>query len=215
MKFEKLFFPLMVFAAIVTIYLLFRKSPQVTTQTQPSTAPSGIPNYATESPSNYNVQMPQLGNAPALVYLQNPMSNNPAGEQRQYPPTYLSFNFGPNHDLTKVPDSNLHEQQQAAQGKNGGCGGCSGGCNSCDQNQNTFPDGQGKTRLASSHKAQIVNAPRSFLEIATENLGMQPPDILEAQHAGSVPLKPAPAPKKNQVGFAYVPHLSGGSVYVP
>lgn len=179
MKPEKFFFPLMVVAAVVGIWAIFRKPATVTTQTQPSAAPSGIPNYATESPTSYNVQTPQLGNAPALVYLQNPMSNNPAAKvQPDKPPTYLAFNFGPSHDLTKVPDSNLHQEQEAAQGKSTGCGGCqSNSCNSCDQNKNTFPDGQGRTALASSHRAQIVNAPRSFLEIAQANLSDQPSDV--------------------------------------
>jgi hypothetical protein len=167
MKPEKFFFPLMVFAAVVTVYLLLRKPhAQATTIIQPSTSQSGVPNTATESPTSYNVQTPQLAASP-LVYLQDPYTSNPAESSPKHPPSYLAFNFGPSHDLTKKPNPDLHKLQKVAQGK--GCG-CGGGCNSCSRNNNTFPDGSGQTKLASTGRRQVENAPEDWLILAQDNL---------------------------------------------
>jgi hypothetical protein len=80
MKFERVFFPLMVFAAVIAVYLFFRKAaPAATTSfVQPSAAGSGIPNTATEAPQNvYNIGAPQYTPSP-LVLLSDPSSNQPA-----------------------------------------------------------------------------------------------------------------------------------------
>jgi hypothetical protein len=175
MKAEKFFFPLMVFAAVVTVYLLLKRQPSGTTVQTPSTSASGVPNYATESPTAYNVGVPQLPASP-LVYLQDPMNPDPASSDvRSKPPSYLAFNFGPSHDLTKIPNPDLSRLQKSAS-NNAGCGGC-GGCNSCDQNQNTFPDGNGRTPLSTSPRKLVDTAPKSFLDIAAENLGVAAPAI--------------------------------------
>lgn len=201
MKPEKFFFPLMVFAAIVGVWMFLRK-PQAVTQTQPSTSASGVPNVATESPTSYNVQSPQIPASP-LVYLADPGNPDPTAPARKSPPNYLSFNFGPNHDLTKVPADNLYDAQKSALRKKSGCGGCGGDCNSCDQNANVFPDGVGRTPLSSSRRMQIEAAPRSFLEIAKANLDAQPETILN---------EPSPVPAKEHIQARYVGPALGNSV---
>jgi hypothetical protein len=187
MKPEKLFFPLMVFAAVITVYLLFKKQPAQQVL-QPSTAPSGVPTYSTEGPNSYNVQAPQAVGSP-LVYLADPWSDNPLGDVRKKPPAYLAFNFGPSHDLTKIPSSGLHALQKAASGK---CGSGCGGCNSCKQDVNVFPDGSSDVKLASTNVRQADNAPVSFLQIAALNL-----DLPQDQAFAPTPSTPKAVAKSN------------------
>lgn len=153
----------MVFAAVIAVYLFFRKSAPAT-QTQPSTSASGLP-LTTPQAQNYNVAPYQQTPNP-LVMLAEPQSNDP-GSGAQKPPSYLAFNFGPSHDLTKTPTASaLREAQRKA---NSGCGGSCGTCKSRCNSSNVFPDGNGNTEMSSDRKRQIEAQP-SWIDNALANL---------------------------------------------
>lgn len=144
MKPEKLFFPLMVAAAIIAIYLLFRNPQPAATVQGPNTASSGLPTITPQT-QQYQVNPPTLTPTP-LIMLANPFANDPNSTATK-PPAYLSFNFGPSHDLTKTPTV------PASTGKTGcGCEAEQCGCGSIN---NQFPDGAGCSKLASSGKRLI------------------------------------------------------------
>jgi len=159
MKIEKLFLPLFVFAAVVTVYLLFKNQENLPTQVVvPNTASSGVPSSYTQSgvvqPAVYNVPpISAVSTPPPTLLSSNPQSVAPAGGGPQQVPAYLTFNLGPQSDLNKQPAS------QGAATTSSGCGGCSGKktkqCVTC-KSKNSFTDGNSPTPMASS-RAKAIN----------------------------------------------------------
>ena len=174
---EKVFLPLMIFAAVIGVYLLFRGSPTQSV-TVPSPASSGVPVSYTLSggvqPATYAVQGTPASLSPAVI-LQDPMSANPGGNQRNSPPPYLAFNYGPFHDLTKpLPDSMTQPATSGDCECGGSCGGSdsgSGGCPTNCNSKNAFPDGQLSTPLSSTRSRQVNSSkPHEWLERAAANV---------------------------------------------
>lgn len=153
MKIEQFFFPLTVAAAVVGIWVVLRKpnnGPEVSNQISP--AASGLPNYTPQAVS-YQVNPPQLAAPSQLQLLGNPYDPNPAlppNPQYKTPPAYLAFNFGPGHDLSKIPLTDAQIQQlngtrPTTQPTACGCGGNEYGAGGCanDPNHSIYPDGRG------------------------------------------------------------------------
>ena len=156
MDVQKYFFPLGVGAAIIGIWVALRKPNTGPLQSnQISPAASGLPNYTPQA-VQYQVNPPQLAAPSQIQLLGDPWDPNPAiptNPQNQTPPAYLAFNFGPGHDLSKIPltddqiaqlNGNRPTQQASSCGTCGGCsGGNSGGNCANDPNKSVFPDGRG------------------------------------------------------------------------
>lgn len=160
MKVEQFFFPVSVAAAIVGIWAVLRKpntGPTVSNQVSPASA--GLPNYTPQAVT-YQVNPPQLVAPTQAQLLSDPWNPNPAlpkNPQYQTPPAYLAFNFGPGHDLSKIPltDEQIQQLNGNRPTQNHGNCGChsgagigesylygSGGCAS-DPNHSIYPDGRG------------------------------------------------------------------------
>jgi hypothetical protein len=173
MDVQKYFFPLGVLAAVLAVYAVFRKTGSnantIATYPNPSSSGVGLPvsdpsqTQGTVAPVSYNVPTTTLAPSP-IVVLQQPSNPSPQTPASQTPanqtPAYLTFNFGPQSDLNKTPLSNsqLSEAQPTNPGQSSaassgcGCGGsCSGACNQA----NSFPDGNGTVKLASSKRVQL------------------------------------------------------------
>jgi len=151
MDLQKLTFPLMIAAAIAALWVLFHPKEQPAPTNQISAAPSGLPNYMPAA-QTYQVNPPQLMPSQPVV-IADPYNPNPGLPSPTFPPPYLSFNFGPSHDLSKIPLSQdqlaqmAHDRSTLPGGAPGGesCG-CGGnddltGCNA-DTNHGVFPDGR-------------------------------------------------------------------------
>lgn len=200
MKPEKFFFPLMVFAAVIAVYMLFRKR-EPATVTQPSTSASGLP-LVTPQAQNYNVNPAQVAPSP-LVMLADPFSHDPNNPSAK-PPSYLAFNFGPSHDLTKTPTPKPDKKKN----------GCSGSCNSCDscsQDSNTFPDGQTTTRLSSSRGRQVAAQPdwiaNALANLSESNLHIGQPIDLSGTNTPAPVAQTIPASVPNAVAKKPGPKL--------
>lgn len=168
MKPEKFFFPIMVFAAIIGIYLLFRKQEPATVQ-GPNTSASGLPTIAPQA-QQYQVNPPTLTPSP-LVMLADPYSNDPQAATPQRPPAYLAFNFGPSHDLTKTPfnpaGSGVTDDGTKTASGCGGCGSSSHcGCGTID---NVFPDGAACSKMSSNNRRQVATVTKDPWENALRN----------------------------------------------
>lgn len=166
MKLEKVFLPLMVFAAVITVYLLFRKSGGVPSALTPNTSSSGVPatysNSGVVQPATYNVPpIVPLGN-PNLISL-NPSSNSPTSQNGDTSvPAYLTYNMSPGNDLNKQPTYDISKQSTC------GCSGCKQTtCNTC-KSAYSFTDGT--TKLSPSKSKLIRNAPDSQLRRLNANL---------------------------------------------
>lgn len=152
MKFsiEKLFLPLSVVAAVIAVYVFFRRSGGAQTITAPSTASSGVPESYTSQgqvqPINYQVAAVPSDPSP-LVVLSDPFSANPGGTQTGTP-AYLAYNLGPGNLLNATPQIDAPES-------NCGCD-CGGTCaNQCGM-QNAFPDGGTDSMLVTSRAKQLI-----------------------------------------------------------
>lgn len=184
MKKERFFFPLFVFAAVLAVYLFFRKQDPGTKALQPSTAGSGIPQWATEGPAQYSVPAYQPPVTPVML-MADPYNAFPGQKQPMSAPSYLAFNFGPSHDLTKHPTPDLTSKQKAMKDEGCGCGGGTSTCATCNQINDQYPDGSTGCKMASSTKRLIATQPKSWLEIAQDNFGGQ--DVAQfLPHAPSV-----------------------------
>jgi hypothetical protein len=153
MDIQKFFFPVGVAAAIVGIWVALRK-PNVgpTTSNQVNPSPSGLPNYTPQA-VQYQVNPPQLAAPSQIQLLSDPLNPNPAlppNPQYATPPAYLAFNFGPGHDLSKIPLTDAQIAQlngnRPTQSDSGcGCSGSGFDLESCQNNPNKamYPDGRG------------------------------------------------------------------------
>jgi hypothetical protein len=169
---EKFFFPVGALAGVLAVYFWLKKPAVPAQANQPSAAPSGVPNYTPEA-QQYQVN-PSTYTPSPLVLLSDPFSNKPAGTTNkpagtttedaasQKPPYYLAFNFGPSHDLTKVP-------MQPKKKDSGACG-CKSSCDTCSQAQNTFPDGTGATKMSSNRRRQIEVTPPGAWDNVINNI---------------------------------------------
>lgn len=172
MSLQKLFLPLSIFAAVVTVYLLFRGQGNVPSQVvTPNPASSGVPatyNFGSVTPATYNV--PVIPGAAALTptaLSSNPQSATPVGGGPSQVPAYLTFNFGPGSDLTK------NNAVQASPVSDSSCG-CSSSkqknsCVSC-KSSNSYTDGNSPTPMASSKAAAIDNTPADALKQQWKNV---------------------------------------------
>lgn len=167
MKLEKLFLPLSIFAAVVTVYLLFRGRGNVPSQVvTPNPASSGVPatyNFGSVTPATYNVPAtPGPAAFTPTALSTNPSSPTPVGGGPTQVPAYLTFNFGPGSDLTK---GNAVAAQPVSSDSGCGCGGSSQSksCVSC-KSSNSFTDGNSPTPMASSKATAIDNTPSGVLK---------------------------------------------------
>jgi hypothetical protein len=160
MKIEKLFFPLTVAAAVISIYLLFRNSAQTPQAfTVPNPASAGVTSGASQvQPVNYNVAPISLQPSP-LTYLQDPYATNPNGGGYGGTPPYLNSNFGAN-DLTKTGP--------APATASGDTCGCKSDC--CDKNCGAGNFSGGVTPLASSRAVQVSNSSPMHYASVSENV---------------------------------------------
>lgn len=167
MKLEKLFLPLTIFAAVIAVYVFFRKSGGSQTITAPSTASSGVPEAYTSQgqvqPVNYQVAGVPSDPSPATV-LANPFSANPGGSPLGTP-AYLNYNLGPGNLLNTPPVVTIPPES------NCGCGGGGGTCaNQCGV-QNGFPDGSNTTPLDTTRSRQLAaSKPGTWQPQAVANL---------------------------------------------
>ena len=212
MKPEKLFFPLMVFAAVLGVWFWLKpKGPA--TVVQPNTSQSGVPGYYAQSPAQYSVGQPQLTPSP-LVMLANPLSNDPYQKQPEKPPFYLAFNFGPSHDLTKAPAAAAIKD--AAKKSKKDCGGDCGCCGGCGDSQNNmFPDGRGRTPMASTFGRMVNNTPQiqEWISIAEQNFSET--NIYPAPPPAPSISTPSPA-GVSSVGFTMAPqHANTPAAFGP
>lgn len=187
MKLEKLFLPLMVFGAVVTVYLLFRGQGNVPSQiVTPNPASSGVPatyNFGSVTPATYNV--PAIPGAAALTptaLSSDPSSANPAGGGPSQVPSYLTFNFGPGSDLTKGNATPASSDSSSGCGCNSSPSNSSGSCVSC-KSRNSFPDGSSPTPLASSKAAAINDAGNDAWKAPWKNVM----DYLRASDPSAIP----------------------------
>lgn len=183
MDIQKLLIPLTAGAAVIGIYVAFRKQPGQIAAVTPNPASSGVTgNFSgagVVQPVNYNVPPVQLQPNP-LIVLQNPTNptpgtaggTSPSGADRTNPfspdgspPPYLAFNFGPSHDLSKQSPGPKQPK------KKGGCG-CSDSCSSSCGQKNNFPDGSGDTPLSSSGARLVSNSdPNGWINDVLNNFG--------------------------------------------
>lgn len=176
MDLQKLTFPLMIAAAIVGLWVVLRPKKQAQISNQVSAAPSGLANYLPQA-QTYQVNTPQLAAPSQPVILADPYNPNPGLPQSKTPPAYLAFNFGPGHDLSKVPLTQaqlaqMHGDRTA--GGSCGCGGGAGGAYGCesDANHGIYPDGRGAV-MAKNGKELVTRLDRqdpSWLNRAAYNL---------------------------------------------
>lgn len=153
MKLEKLFLPLFIFAAVLGVYIFFRKSGGAQTLTVPSTSSSGVPeSYSSQGqvqPVNYVVAA-QPVDIPPVIALSQPYNTNPGGVQNSTP-SYLSYNLGPGNLLNSPPPIPVSD---ANCGCGSGCGSCANQCGT----QNSYTDGGGQTKLVTTRKRQNAGA---------------------------------------------------------
>lgn len=202
MKLEKLTLPLMIAAAIVGLWIFFKPKSAPSVSTQPSAASSGVPQYMPQA-TQYQVNPPQLSAPTQAQLLSNPWANNPAAPPPTTPPPYLAFNFGPGHDLSKVPltpDQKAQMSGDRSSCNTCGCGGsCNGAGNSCanDPNHSVYPDGSGSTRLIKSGPSLMLQMKRSdpgWLNRAAYNLTGSDvdPNQLSQAHIHQLAEQPTP-----------------------
>jgi len=147
MKIEKLFFPLFVAAAVISIYLLFRgqQSQQPFTQViLPNSASSGVPAPYSAGKVVLPNQYP-IGSLSAQQPSPQQASADPLNPGVPHVPHYLTFNMGPGNDLNK-PMHPAHHRKH-------GCS-CKSSCVVC-KSSNSFVDGSSPVMLASSTTSQI------------------------------------------------------------
>ena len=169
MKPEKLFLPLMVGAAVIGIYLLFRNT---NSQSQALTVPNPSSSGVTQAASSGGVVQPVTYNVPAtsispdpIVVLSDPSNPNPSSTPTTQPPAYLAFNFPPASNLS----------QTAATPATSESGGCKSSCNQCSKksscNQaNGFVDGSVSSPLASSTARLVKNGGDTWIENTRNNI---------------------------------------------
>lgn len=160
-KIEKIAYPLMIAAAILGIIVFFRKQPAPIVQTV--TAPNATGYGAIPPLTQTLVQPTQVSPSPSVFYaaITNPYSpapqTNVTDNVGSVPPSYLTFNQGPDNSLIKAVQA-VDTQLPTITGPNGspvksggcGCGGSCGGCSSaktckspCDIVNARYPDGRG------------------------------------------------------------------------
>lgn len=170
MKLEKLFLPLAVFAAVLTVYIFFRKSGGSEQANVPNPASSGVTLPYTQSgavqPVSYNV--PAINPAPSpLVLLQQPQNAFPQSPaSNNGVPPYLTFNFGPSHDLSKQSPSS--SPNPLPLGMPDECG-CNSGCGATCGLTGAYPDGAGNVQMSSSRSRQINDDP-NWITMASNNV---------------------------------------------
>lgn len=192
MKLEKLFLPLTIFAAVIGVYVFFRRSGGAQTITAPSTGASGVPESYTSQgqvqPVNY--QVPGVASDPSpLVVLSDPFSSNPGGTPIPTP-SYLSYNLGPGNLLNTAPDVTIPPDA------NCGCGSCGATCANQCGNINSFPDGSGNVPLSTTRARQLAASkpgtwqPEAIKNLnayfALENQSYGNPDITSWMPAGMI-----------------------------
>lgn len=155
---ERFFFPVMIFAAIVTIWVYLRGKAGATQAIVNSPA-TNIPGVGQQIPGLTQVLFaPAMGGgsggppqatpsiAANITAARDPLSVNPGATPISYPPSYLTYNYGPQFAFSKLP---LVDPMVSAAIKSGSCG-CGGKCDSCkscvspcDQANARYPDGRG------------------------------------------------------------------------
>jgi hypothetical protein len=173
---QKLVFPLMVFAAVIAVYIFFRQQGSAnTTVTYPSTASSGVPASYTGAgvvqPVTYSVPA-QAANPNNVVVLSNPYNTNPGGSPIQTP-AYLSGNLGAGNLLNNAPVTNPNATPAANCGCGSGCGSCANQCGATGSGGTSanFGDGVGTTQMYTTRKNQIAASDaQSWLPGAVQNL---------------------------------------------
>lgn len=170
MTIEKFFMPLTVVAAVVGIYVAFRKEVGSQGVIIPNPASAGVTAVQTTggvvSPINYNV--PPLATNPSPLVLMSDPSNPTPGFNAPVP-AYLAFNFGPGLALNKAAPL-----PPAKPATGGGC------CDPCSGRDYAFSDG-GKDSLVSTRSKQVSNStPESWLPAATDNVDSYFKDYGEA-----------------------------------
>jgi len=169
---ERFFFPVMIFAAIVTIWVYLRGK-SGGTQAIVNNPATNVPGTTTQLPGLTQVlYTPGTGggsggppqSVPSIAsnaVAANAPTQAAPSTSFSTAPSYLTYNFGPDFAFSKIPvaDAMLMQQQAAAAGgsKSCGCGGgCSKSCVSCDASNSRYPDGRGSC-LAKKVSPALVN----------------------------------------------------------
>ena len=154
MKLEKLFLPLFIFAAVLGVYIFFRKSGGAQVLTVPSTAASGVSEAQSSQgqvqPMNWTVAA-QPVTVPPVVALSQPYNTNTGGVNNGTP-AYLNYNLGSGNLLNSPPPP--IPVSDANCGCGSGCGSCANQCGTA----NSYGDGSGQTQLVTTRKRQNAGA---------------------------------------------------------
>ena len=165
MKLEKLTLPIMVAAAVIGIWLLFRGSNSTPTAvTLPNPSSSGVAPGV--QPVNYYVPATSISPSP-LVVMQQPTNPNPAAPAPASAPPYLVFNLSPLQNLASNPPEPVTTGE--------GNGGCKSSCNQCTKKSSCnqpygYPDGATATPLVTTRARQVNQAGPTWIQKAQANI---------------------------------------------
>jgi hypothetical protein len=180
-KTEQITYPLMIVAAVGTLWLLFRKSGTNAT-VQNTTAP--IPAFGAIPPLQQLLTAPaQLAQGPAIIYnaIKDPYSVAPGTPQPGFAsPSYLTFNMQPLFSMV-APDN--RPASKSGCGCGGSCGGsgavkpCSSCESPCDSIKARYPDGRGGCMVSNIDSSGIpaLAAGLNAWDLATAGYGTATP----------------------------------------
>lgn len=180
MDFNKHFLPVIILGAIGATYYYSKNYGGNNAATVPNPASGGVTGPSTQPAIGVQTDVTPVY-YDAKTWDQNPSQNqvisNPyaafPGSPLQTPPTYLAFNFGPSHDLTK--QAAVLNQQNPADATN------------------AYIDGTGDTLLSSSRSRQVSNDP-NWIDSAIQNInnflsmesGYTSPSLTSLTQSGSL-----------------------------